>query len=203
MGDDQPAPLGLRERKKRETRDALSWAVIRLSVERGWDDVTIADAAAAANVSERTFRNYFSTKAEALAARHLDRMLQAAAELRAGPPDEPLWEAVTNAVVNQFDAPEPQSRQWTDAIRVILSEPEIEQGLLKATAAAQRELAAAIAARTGTDVQRDLYPTLVAAAAGAATTAAMEHWLRADPPVAIGALVRQAFDQMHTGLPVP
>ena len=98
----EEAPLGLRERKKLQTRDALSWAVIRLSAERGWDNVTVEDAAAAANVSERTFRNYFSSKAEAVAARHLDRMLRVAAELRARPPGEPLWEAITNAVASQF-----------------------------------------------------------------------------------------------------
>lgn len=48
MTADEEAPLGLRERKKLQTRDALSWAVIRLSVERGWGNVTIPDAAAAA-----------------------------------------------------------------------------------------------------------------------------------------------------------
>ena len=34
---------GLRERKKRETRAALSWAAIRLTVERGYDNVRIED----------------------------------------------------------------------------------------------------------------------------------------------------------------
>src|ERR1700753_4214455 len=66
---DQNAPAGLRERKKLQTRGALSWAVIRLSVERGWHNVTMDDAAAAANVSGRTFRNYFSTKAGGAAPR--------------------------------------------------------------------------------------------------------------------------------------
>src|SRR5215470_4114099 len=112
MTADDRAPLGLRERKKQETRDALGWAVIRLSAERGWGNVSLGDVAAAANVSERTFRNYFSSKAEAVAARHLDRMLRVAAELRAWPPEEPLWEAVANAVQSQFAGGQPQSRQW-------------------------------------------------------------------------------------------
>jgi len=199
----EETPLGLRERKKRETRDALSLAVIRLSVERGWDNVTVQDAAAAANVSERTFRNYFASKADAVATRHLDRMLRVAAEVRARPKDDPLWDAITDAVTSQFAGGLPPSRQWPDAVRLMLTEPDVERGFLKATATAQRELAAAVAERTGTDTTRDLYPTLVAAAIGAATTAAMEHWLRVDPPVAMDTLIREALDRLRAGLPVP
>src|SRR6516164_9877825 len=89
--------VGLRERKRRETRAALSLAALRLCVQRGWEDVTVDDIAAAANVSPRTFRNYFSTKAEALAAGHLERMLRIADELRARPAGEPLWTAIINS----------------------------------------------------------------------------------------------------------
>jgi hypothetical protein len=67
----------------------------------------------------------------------------------------------------------------------------------------QREVAAAVAERTGTDAERDLYPTLVAAAIGAAIMAALEQWLRADPPVAVDGLVREALGQLRAGLPVP
>jgi AcrR family transcriptional regulator len=200
---DDEAPAGLRERKKRETREALSWAVIRLSVERGWDNVTVADVAAAANVSERTFRNYFANKAEAVAARHLDRMLRVADELRGRPADEPLWEAITSSVVSQFAGGQPQSKHWTDAVQLILTEPDVERGFVRAAETAQRELAAVVAERTGTDVAGELYPTLVAAAAGAAITTSVEYWLRADPPVSIEGLIREAFDRLRAGLPVP
>lgn len=200
---DDEAPAGLRERKKRETREALSWAVIRLSVERGWDNVTVADVAAAANVSERTFRNYFANKAEAVAARHLDRMLRVADELRGRPADEPLWEAITSSVVSQFAGGQPQNKHWTDAVQLILTEPDVERGFVRAAETAQRELAAVVAERTGTDVAGELYPTLVAAAAGAAITTSMEYWLRADPPVSIEGLIREAFDRLRAGLPVP
>jgi transcriptional regulator MftR-like protein len=60
---------------------------------------------------------------------------------------------------------------------------------LKAAAVTQREVAQAIAERTGTDAERDLYPRLVAAAIGAATHVANEHWVRANPPVPL--LVRR------------
>lgn len=199
----QAAPLGLRERKKLQTREALSWAVIRLSVERGWGNVTIEDAAEAANVSERTFRNYFSSKAEAVAARHLDRMLLIAAGLRDRPPAEPLWEAITGAVLGQFRGGQPRGRAWTDAIQLMLTEPDVAGEILKANAAAQLDLAAAVAGRTGTDPARDLYPALVAAAITAAITTVMDHWLHADPAVAIEALMSEAFGLLQAGLPIP
>ncbi|MBV9795978.1 MAG: TetR family transcriptional regulator [Actinobacteria bacterium] len=199
----EEAPLGLRERKKLQTRSALSWAVIRLSVEHGWANVTVEDAAAAANVSERTFRNYFSSKAEAVAARHLDRMLLVAVELQGRPAGEPLWDAITGAVLSQFAGGEPRGHEWTDAIQLMLTEPDVAGEVLRANATAQRDLGVAIARRTGTDPAHDLYPSLVAATTNAAITTVMDHWLRADPPVAIEALMRDAFGQLQAGLPVP
>ena len=53
---------GLRERKKRQTRESIAAAAWRLFVERGFEPVTVADVARAADVSEATVFNYFPTK---------------------------------------------------------------------------------------------------------------------------------------------
>src|SRR4051795_8357147 len=56
------AAEGLRERKKRATRTAIADAARRLFVERGYDGVTVAQVARAADVSEKTVYNHFPTK---------------------------------------------------------------------------------------------------------------------------------------------
>jgi AcrR family transcriptional regulator len=53
---------GLRERKKAETRQAISDVATRLFEARGFEPVTVAEIAAAANVSAKTVFNYFPAK---------------------------------------------------------------------------------------------------------------------------------------------
>ncbi|MEW1748439.1 TetR/AcrR family transcriptional regulator [Streptomyces angustmyceticus] len=53
---------GLRERKKRQTRQRISDAALGLFLERGFDHVTIAEVAAAAEVSVNTLYNYYEAK---------------------------------------------------------------------------------------------------------------------------------------------
>lgn len=55
-------PDGLRERKKRQMRQQISDVATRMFLDRGFDEVTVAEIAAAADVSEKTVFNYFPTK---------------------------------------------------------------------------------------------------------------------------------------------
>jgi AcrR family transcriptional regulator len=54
--------LGLRERKKQQTRQLIAETARRLFSERGFEQVTVAEIARAANVSEQTVFNYFPIK---------------------------------------------------------------------------------------------------------------------------------------------
>jgi AcrR family transcriptional regulator len=71
---------GLRERKKRLMRQRLSDTATRMFLERGFDDMRVAQVAEACGVSEKTVFNYFPTK-ESLV---LDRLETTVASLRSG-----------------------------------------------------------------------------------------------------------------------
>jgi AcrR family transcriptional regulator len=84
---------GLRERKKEQTRAAIAEAALRLFAERGFDAVTVAEVAEAANVSTATVFNYFPTKEDLL----YSRFEAFEEELLAAVRDRPVGESVLDA----------------------------------------------------------------------------------------------------------
>lgn len=68
------ADHGLRERKKQATRQLISNVATGLFVERGFEEVTVAEIAEAAGVSKMTVFNYFPRKEDLFLDRHADRL---------------------------------------------------------------------------------------------------------------------------------
>jgi hypothetical protein len=131
-------------------------------------------------------------------------MLRIADELRARPASERLWTAITNSIAAQFEPPAQKSETLVDAnrrlerIRFILTEPAIHGEVLKASAAAQVELAEVIAERVGARRGNDLYPQVAAAVVTAVVGTVMDRWLRDEPSGSIVPLLRK-FELVATG----
>lgn len=182
----------LRTRNKQATREAISRAALRLALEHGPNGlalVRVNDIAAAAGVSPRTYNNYFSSRAEAICAFQADQSKRAGQALRSRPADEPLNQAVIEAVVELYTNPEPDRA----GLRMIMSTPELEGEALKAFTMAEGPLAEAIAARTGTDPGRDLFPAVTAAAVVGAVRVAGRHWLEYGATGSFAAVLRRAL----------
>jgi len=92
------APGGLRERKKAAARQALHEAAVRLALEHGLEHVTTEAIADAADLSRRTFSNYFASKEDAVLHGDVERLQGWLAELRDRPPAEAPWRALRESV---------------------------------------------------------------------------------------------------------
>jgi AcrR family transcriptional regulator len=193
---------GLRERKKAETRSALGHAALRLALERGVEGVSADEIAAAANVSVRTFHNYFNSKDSAVIQGFDDYIAAYVDGLTGRPSSEPIWESLEVVLASVLvtvgelatQGPAQMAYLWTSpalvAYRSVLVD-EMKQALVET-----------IASRTGTNIDTDLYPHLVAAAASSAfiTAATLRLGPGRDEPDRVR-LLHECFALIRIGLP--
>ena len=92
------AVVGLRERKKARTREALKESALELFTSQGFDGTTVEEIAEACEVSPRTFFRYFPTKEAVLFADTDARREALLAELAARPESEPPFVALRAAM---------------------------------------------------------------------------------------------------------
>ncbi|WP_166427068.1 TetR/AcrR family transcriptional regulator [Nonomuraea mesophila] len=165
---------GLREQKKQATRDALRTAALRLALERGPDNVRVDDIAEAAGVSPRTYNNYFPSREHAIVAAVAgEREARVAAAVADRPDGVGLADAVTEAIVDQYTAPDGSGR---DALLLITTHPALRDAFAETTTAIEHPLTDAIAERLGDDDQHTA--RVLAASVAAAVRVAIERWLQ-------------------------
>ncbi|MBQ1080029.1 MULTISPECIES: TetR/AcrR family transcriptional regulator [unclassified Nocardiopsis] len=163
--------MGLRERKKLATRRALREAAVRLTLERGLENVTVEAISAEADVSPRTFFNYFATKEDALlddVPVSLDE--EAHAAFVAGGPTGVFTDDLGSLLMASLVVSGDLGKQRAEiALRrqLIDREPHLLPGLLGRFHDVERSVAAAIAERAG--VPADDTRSQVAAAAAMAS----------------------------------
>jgi AcrR family transcriptional regulator len=119
--------LGLRERKKRRTRETIVAVATKLFVEQGYDATTTAQIADAAEVSPSTFFTYFPTKADVVFSL-FDAVIESAdRRLLARPAGEPASDAIVAWIAD--DLPEVEAH-FVELIResdgLIASDAELQ-----------------------------------------------------------------------------
>src|ERR1700759_3144233 len=97
---------GLRDRKRRLTRQTISDAATTMFATRGFDNVTVSEVAARGGVSEKTIYNYFPKKERMVLDTADDALAEMARALQERQPDESLTDAVLRALktdMRRFD----------------------------------------------------------------------------------------------------
>ncbi|WP_428835900.1 TetR family transcriptional regulator [Streptomyces californicus] len=101
------APVGLRERKKQLTYQAVSDAAIALFLERGFDKVSVAEVAAAADISKPTLFRYFPAKEDLVLHRFADHEDESARVVAARPAGESPLDALHRHFLDGLDRRDP------------------------------------------------------------------------------------------------
>ena len=138
---------GLRARKKQQTHDALSQAAIALFLERGFDEVSVADIAAAADVSKPTLFKYFATKQDLVLHRFADHQHEAARVVQAasGAPIEALRDHFLAGLVRRDPVTGLNDHPEVLAFnRLVFTTPALETRLARFVASDQQALAVAL-----------------------------------------------------------
>jgi AcrR family transcriptional regulator len=194
---------GLRERKKIATRLTLHEAALRLVAERGLDNVSVDDIAARADVSPRTFFNYVSSKDDAVLGLDPTGPQRQAEAFRTRPAGESPVQAMRAVARAQAVEMAGETELWPLRLTVIDAHPGLVGRLATGFGESERVLAEAIAARTGTAVAADVYPTLLACVGAAAMRTALHRWLTTDFTASLPDLVDEVWDALAAGLPAP
>lgn len=192
---------GLRERKKLAARAAMSQTALRLAIDRGLGAVTAEAVAEAVGVSPRTFRNYFSAPEEAVVAGFDLRADGVIEDIATRPPGEPLWDSLLAVLPVELDDLLGGQDNAKQLFRLFHDSPVLLAHQLACMEQVERRMASMVAARTGTDPDRDVAPHLVAAAAMVAIRVSLTLWVEGHPGSSLTELLRQSLAELRAGLP--
>jgi AcrR family transcriptional regulator len=152
MAQTAPQAPGRRERKKAATRQALTTAARRLFLERGFDKVTVAEIADAADTAVSTLFAHFPGGKEALVLGDGDEREQALiAAVRQRPVGTSILQALRDFLATRgpFDPePDPQSRRTAE---LVVSTPALRAYARTLWTSCEAALARVIAEQTGHD----------------------------------------------------
>jgi AcrR family transcriptional regulator len=199
---------GLRERKKRQTRATIAQTAMELFVAHGYDSVTVADVARAADVSEKTVFNHFPTKEDLVLHGGQERRAALIEAIRARPPGASLVAPFRDATMAFIDTVESGEVESIVAVpRLVAQSRSLRDRLFIGWEQEAATLSPVIAEEAGA-AEGDLVPAVVA------RTLAWTHRLvfrsafqrllagedHREVAADLRAQSRRAYDQLERGL---
>jgi AcrR family transcriptional regulator len=197
----QQALVGLRERKKTQTREAIVNAALDLFERNGYDATTVEEIAEAADVSPRTFFRYFDTKLDTVMT-HKDagQDTDFGELLWARPPDEGPIEATRHVMQESMVEMLTENPTHVRQTRIMLATPSLPASAREHFNEHEAELARGFARRL--DLPDDaLQAHVMAAMVGNAIWTVATRWVAEDtPPERLSAMLDEALDLLARGL---
>lgn len=206
---DGPAPTGTTSRRGRsaagraEVRAELVHAALALFTERGYDETTVDDIAAAAGVGRRTFFRYFRGKEDAVSPDHEGCLRRVDAVLSQAHPAEPLRTLVLRAADEVFDLyfDDPDAARARFALTRTV--PALRDREVAGVDRYRRLFGRRLRARLQGVPDGDLHASVIAAAVVAAHNLALRTWLVGGARADARDECRARFRRVAPLLPVP
>ena len=168
MGTDVTATsgLGLRERKKQQTRETIERVALELFAERGYDETTLAEIAEAADISPRTIFGYFQSKEDILFCEESGHIEKVEETLR----QRPAGTTTVDALREFISSMKPPDEQAMLRKQVVAASPDLQLKLRARLGQLEDVLADSFAEDLGAGPD-DIRPGLIAASMTAAFAA--------------------------------
>jgi AcrR family transcriptional regulator len=177
--EEPTAAVGLRERKKLQTREALEGAALDLFDRQGFERTTVEEIADACDVSPRTFFRYFANKEAVLFLDADEKRAELVARLMARPAGEPPLQSIRAGVSDTVAALELDRERVRMRSRIMAASPTLQNHRIQIEQSWDDALLDALLARrtrsAGGPTRFEL--RLVASTATAALRAALASWL--------------------------
>lgn len=190
---DMTATIGLREMKKERTRSDIVRIATRMFAIRGFDEVTVDEIAAEAEVSHRTFYRYFATKEELVLGPLRHGLDDFVTEFAQRPSSESVIASVRGVIMDlaaNYEHDLDNDRQRASLVRTT---PSLQQRQYERHTAFENAMVPLIAQRLDVDPADDIRPALIAGCAVAAIRAATSQWLLGEATRPLMPLVEQAL----------
>jgi AcrR family transcriptional regulator len=191
--------LGLRERKKIKTREAIRAATYALVREQGYDATTVDQIAERAEVSPSTVFRYFPTKEDIVLTDEYDPLMFE--ELRKRPADEPWTESIRHVMrysLRAVDHEDPEVMRLRT--RLMVESPAVRSRMLESMSVTGRLLCRAVAERAGLDADSLEVRVYAMSLVGGLMEVSL-HWAEHGFTENLQDLMDRALDVIEKGLP--